>query len=162
MFPIIGIIALHRSFASVDKLIKGERSLQRIDFIYNLLHFSLSEWIAVETVTVAVVLIENIGPVLNEFLFGRIFQDVLFPTILLEFLDDRFLKLRFGVKDLLAHSSVSLTNILLRQAFLMLRSFTIDLRLATISSSRLRKYSPMARCSSRDGYISDVCFMSSL
>lgn len=65
MFPVIGIVSLDSGFNAIDKLVYGKRCAQIVDVVNNLLHFGFGQRIVSEVITVAVVLKENISPVLD-------------------------------------------------------------------------------------------------
>ena len=121
---IVRIITTDRCCTAVDEFIERKRSFQIIDVVDNLLHLSLSQRIVAEAHRLAVILIEDIRPILNKLFLRVVLQDLTLPTVLLEHFYKRVFKLRFGIERLMTHKSEVLTNILSRQACLMLRSLT--------------------------------------
>ena len=60
--------------------------------VEDLAHFALGERIVVEAVDAAVVFKEDVRPILDQILFGGIVDDIFVPAVLLQKLDQGFLK----------------------------------------------------------------------
>ena len=98
MLRIIWIVTLDSGFNTIDKLVYGKRGAQVIDMVNNLLHLGVGQRIVAKMVTMAVVLKENISPILYKFALRWITEYILLPATCLQFFNQRGFKFIFFIK----------------------------------------------------------------
>ena len=95
---IIGIITFDCNSSTVNKRIQGERCSKRGDLLDNLSHFCFRQWIIAEFVFIAIIVVENVCPILYQVVFGGIFNNFFFPTAAFQKSNKGILKIIFFIK----------------------------------------------------------------
>ena len=95
---IVRIVTLDKHTFAVDKFIQLHRRFRIHDLFHDLLHLAIRQRIIVQSVNAAVVLKKDVRPVLDQLLFGVVFQHTIFPAAFYQELYHRLFKIGFFCK----------------------------------------------------------------
>jgi len=95
---IVRIVTLDKHTFAVDKFIQLHRRFRVHDLFHDLLHLAIRQRIIVQSVNATVVFKKDVRPVLDQLLFGVVFQHTIFPAAFYQELYHRFFKIGFFCK----------------------------------------------------------------
>ena len=79
---IIRVVTLDRYSFPVDKAVELQRGSEFRDLLDDLLHFPIRKRIVIQAVNSTVVVIQNLCPISDEVLLGRVLDNFFFPTFI--------------------------------------------------------------------------------
>ena len=120
---IIRIVPLDGDAAAVDEAVQAQRCAQGGDLLNDLLHLPIRQRKIIQAVNTPVVFKQNISPVPDQLRFAEILQDLIFPALCLQQVNQGLFKVRFFAK---CHGrrSPCYANIFSSMDFLMACSFS--------------------------------------
>ena len=96
---VLRILPNDRNRLPIDKTIQRQRRAKAADLLQQLLHLLRNQRAVIQPVNVTIVLEQNIRPVLNQILLGRMMKDLFRPAIALQSQYQFLFKIRFFIKS---------------------------------------------------------------